>query len=169
MKYANYYVDYMVYDSLLGKSLFVAFGKSYLGFRKISTPVQNTSLCFYFRIKLCPQYFWTWGPFFWGTISNLVRIYSPLLNFIFLQPRYDTEASIWKAQSLKNPDFIATSAAPYKTMLTGTHMWTVHNDSGFCSLEKEYSKYAFNICLQSWYQHRGARGTRSPLAMLHRL
>ena len=38
MKYANYYVDYMVYASLLGKSLFVAFGKSFLGFRKIFTP-----------------------------------------------------------------------------------------------------------------------------------
>ena len=38
MKYANYYVDYMVYASLMGKSLFVAFGKSSLGFRKIFTP-----------------------------------------------------------------------------------------------------------------------------------
>ena len=38
MKYVNYYVDYMVYVSLLGKSLFEAFGKSFLGFRKIFTP-----------------------------------------------------------------------------------------------------------------------------------
>ena len=38
MKYANYHVDYMVYASLLGKSLFVTFGKSFLGFRKIFTP-----------------------------------------------------------------------------------------------------------------------------------
>ena len=38
MKYVNYYVDYMVYLSLLGKSLFVAFGKSFLGFCKIFTP-----------------------------------------------------------------------------------------------------------------------------------
>ena len=42
MKYANYYVDYMVYASLLGKSLFVAFGKSFLGFRKIFTSVLIT-------------------------------------------------------------------------------------------------------------------------------
>ena len=38
MKYANYYVDYMVYASLLGKSLFVALGKSFLVFCKIFTP-----------------------------------------------------------------------------------------------------------------------------------
>ena len=34
----NYLVDYMVYASLLGKSLFLAFGKGFLGFRKIFTP-----------------------------------------------------------------------------------------------------------------------------------
>ena len=34
MKYANYYVNYMVYASLLGKSLFVAFGKVSLVFVK---------------------------------------------------------------------------------------------------------------------------------------
>ena len=37
-KNTNYYVDYMVYVSLLGKSLFAAFGKGFLGFRKIFTP-----------------------------------------------------------------------------------------------------------------------------------
>ena len=38
MKYVNYYVDYMVYVLLLGKSLFVAFEKCFLGFCKIFTP-----------------------------------------------------------------------------------------------------------------------------------
>ena len=41
MKYVNYYVDYMVYVLLLGKSLFVAFGISVLGFRKIFTPAEK--------------------------------------------------------------------------------------------------------------------------------
>ena len=41
MKNTNHYVDYMVYVSLLGKSLFVAFGKSFLGFRKIFTPAEK--------------------------------------------------------------------------------------------------------------------------------
>ena len=38
MKITNYFVDYMVYVSLLGKSLFLAFGKGFLGLRKIFTP-----------------------------------------------------------------------------------------------------------------------------------
>ena len=39
MENMNYLVDYMVYASLLGKSLFVAFGKSFFGFRKIFSPL----------------------------------------------------------------------------------------------------------------------------------
>ena len=37
MKITNYLVDYIVYASLLGKSLFLAFGKGFLGFCKIFT------------------------------------------------------------------------------------------------------------------------------------
>ena len=43
MKITNYLVDYMVYASLLGKSLFLAFGKGFLGFCKIFTPVARTT------------------------------------------------------------------------------------------------------------------------------
>ena len=38
IKNANYLVDYMVYASLLGKSLFLSFGKGFPSFRKIFTP-----------------------------------------------------------------------------------------------------------------------------------
>ena len=34
----NYFVDHMVYASLFGKSLFLYFGKGFLGFHKIFTP-----------------------------------------------------------------------------------------------------------------------------------
>ena len=43
MKNTNNYVDYKVYASLLGKSLCVGFGKGFLSFRKIFTPVQKDS------------------------------------------------------------------------------------------------------------------------------
>ena len=48
MKITNYLVDYMVYASLLGKSLFLAFGKGFLGFCKIFTPVL---ISIFLRIK----------------------------------------------------------------------------------------------------------------------
>ena len=54
MKYVNSYVHYMVYVSLLGKSLFVAFGKSFLCFRKIftcGTKYPNT-LCGHFILAI---------------------------------------------------------------------------------------------------------------------
>ena len=38
MKNMNYLVNYMVYASLLGKSLFLAFGKGFFVFCKIFTP-----------------------------------------------------------------------------------------------------------------------------------
>ena len=44
MKTTNYFVDYMVYASLLGKSLFLALGKGFFGFCKIFTPASSTLL-----------------------------------------------------------------------------------------------------------------------------
>ena len=53
MKYANYYVDYIIYVSLLGRSLFVAFGKSFLGFRKIFTPDSLMILLTFLIYSVC--------------------------------------------------------------------------------------------------------------------
>ena len=41
MKNTNYLVDYMVYASLLGKSLFLSFGKGFHVFCKIFTPAST--------------------------------------------------------------------------------------------------------------------------------
>ena len=48
MKITNYLIDSMVYASILGKSLFLAFGKGFLGFCKIFTPVL---ISIFLRIK----------------------------------------------------------------------------------------------------------------------
>ena len=54
--------------------------------------------------------------------------------------RYDEKSSVWKAKAEKQPDFIATSKAPYVSILMGNHAWTIHNDSKFCSDTQTYTR-----------------------------
>ena len=63
MKYAIYYVDYMVYATFLGKSLLVAFGKGFLGFCKIFTPA-------------CNPIFEGEGPKLYFKIQSLSKLYT---------------------------------------------------------------------------------------------
>ena len=51
----------------------------------------------------------------------------------FIFGRFDTETPLWKATSDKYPKFLATSEAPYMSLLMGTHLWKVYNDSTFCA------------------------------------
>ena len=55
------------------------------------------------------------------------------INYLCFITRFDIATNLWKATSTKHPDFLATSEAPYVTMLIGTHSWTVYNDSTSCS------------------------------------
>jgi calcineurin-like phosphoesterase len=55
-------------------------------------------------------------------------------------PMFDKEASLWKAESTTHKNFVATSEAPFVTMLIGTHPWTIHNDSTFCKSGQTYTR-----------------------------
>ena len=54
--------------------------------------------------------------------------------------RFDNQLSLWKARNTKHPNFYATSDAPLWTMLLGQHLWTIHNDSTFCSIGQTYTR-----------------------------
>ena len=76
----NYYIDNMVYMSLLGKSLFVAIGKCFLSFRKICPPASRDPLKSALQVLPLGS---SWGPLrllvliFW--IKHIKLFYS--LNF----------------------------------------------------------------------------------------
>ena len=67
---------------------------------------------------------------------------------IFSNCRYDNGKSVWRAKHFKYQDFSAVSDAPHASMLLGPNMWTIYNDSKFCSsaeahtheLEKTYMR-----------------------------
>ena len=54
--------------------------------------------------------------------------------------RFDTESSLWRARSISNPRFSATSEAPLEELLLGTNSWTVYNDSSSCSDSEAYTR-----------------------------
>ena len=51
--------------------------------------------------------------------------------------RYDNKAFLWRAESLKFPDFSATSSATESSLLLGPQEWTVYNDS--CTQKGSYT------------------------------
>ena len=69
--------------------------------------------------------------------KELFKEYSKSILYIFTYFRYDKEAYLWKAESLKFPDFLATSLAMESSLLLGLQEWTVYNDS--CTKEGSYT------------------------------
>ena len=67
--------------------------------------------------------------------DNYTFTKTPQLIFFYL--RYDKMSSLWKAENPEQPYFLATSAAARRTLLLGSHNWTLNNDS--CSNEKVYT------------------------------
>ena len=65
-----------------------------------------------------------------------------VLYFIihFTKSRFDKNMSMWRAKSAKYPNFHATSEASPGSMLLGPHLWTIHNDSSFCSTGGTYTR-----------------------------
>ena len=49
------------------------------------------------------------------------------------------DKSLWIAESNEIPDFEATSSAPQSSILLGTHLWTIYNDTKSCSPNGTYS------------------------------
>ena len=43
--------------------------------------------------------------------------------------RYDSAKNLWIAEHNKKTNFLATIKAPVESLLLGTHLWTIHNDS----------------------------------------
>ena len=58
---------------------------------------------------------------------------------VFILNRYDEKDMMWKATTIGQPNFLATSKAPHKTLLLGPANWTVYNDSKSCSTEEFYT------------------------------
>ena len=54
-------------------------------------------------------------------------------NCIIFLNRYDDNTRLWIATVFDNKDFLATSRAPLQSLLLGTHLWTIHNDSIKCA------------------------------------
>ena len=50
-------------------------------------------------------------------------------------PRYDRNEKAWKMRHARNKDFLAVSRAPENSLLLGSHLWVIHNDSQTCSSE----------------------------------
>ena len=69
------------------------------------------------------------------------------LSFIFI-PRYDKNDKLWTMKHARKRDFLATSRASESSLLRGSHLWVVHNDSVKCSSEQENS-YMINLTLHA--------------------
>ena len=54
-------------------------------------------------------------------------------------PRFDTDSSLWRARSINDQSFAATSEAPFEGLLLGTNTWNVYNDSS-CSESQSYTR-----------------------------
>ena len=90
-----------------------------------------------------------------GRVTGMSNEQVALLQLNFYFYRYDTENSIWRAISIKNPKFTATSEASFETLLLGTHTWTVHNDSSSCYYSQTYSRdtESLTISLVTLFTH----------------
>ena len=64
--------------------------------------------------------------------------------------RFDTKSSLWVASHARYPNFVATSDAPFVTMLLGPHPWKIYNDSALCSGETYKRSILLVIFFNSW-------------------
>ena len=62
--------------------------------------------------------------------------------------RYNKSAQLWMMRDTRNVDFLATSRASESSLLLGTHLWKVHNDSTKCTSEDE-NTYLANLTLHA--------------------
>ena len=62
--------------------------------------------------------------------------------------RYNKSAKLWMMRDTRNVDFLATSRASESSLLLGTHLWKVHNDSTKCTREGE-NTYLANLTLHA--------------------
>ena len=53
---------------------------------------------------------------------------------------------MWKMRHARNANFLAVSRAPETSLVLGSHLWIVHNDSFKCSNEQG-SGYMINLTL----------------------
>ena len=132
MKYANYYVNYMVYASLLGKSLFVAFGKSFLGFREIFTPTGILNWSFTFSV---------------GKLTNQM-IFEGLWSSIYqLQ---DSRIMNWKICRFKQFSFEKTLAQKLYVKSTPNmivlELWDNNTFKELTSLMQRFCSVSFVLC-----------------------
>ena len=61
-----------------------------------------------------------------------------MYNLSIFYKRFNQTESVWKAESLKYPNFIAISKAPLQSLLLGPSIWEIHNDSKLCSADETY-------------------------------
>ena len=57
---------------------------------------------------------------------------------------------MWRAKSIVHPRFAATSEASFESMLLGTHIWTVYNDSSSCSNSQTYTRNKGSFTVFFW-------------------
>ena len=62
--------------------------------------------------------------------------------------RYDITDKQWKMRHARNSDFLATSRAPESSLILGSHLWEIHNDSKKCTSEGR-NWYVTNLTLHS--------------------
>ena len=62
--------------------------------------------------------------------------------------RYDVNDKLWKMRHALNSDFLATSRAPESSLVLGSHLWQVHNDSKKCTSEGK-NWYVTNLTLHA--------------------
>ena len=49
-----------------------------------------------------------------------------------LKVRYNKDEKVWKMRHSRDNDFLAISRASESSLLLGTNLWEVHNDSAKC-------------------------------------
>ena len=62
--------------------------------------------------------------------------------------RYNRSANLWMMRHTRNNDFLALSRASESSLLLGTHLWEVYNDSSKCTREGK-DTYLVNLTLHA--------------------
>ena len=62
--------------------------------------------------------------------------------------RYKKDEKVWKMRHARSVDFLAISRASESSLLLGTHLWDVHNDSPKC-LKEGKTTYLANLTLHA--------------------
>ena len=70
------------------------------------------------------------------------------LHWLPFPLRYIKDVKLWEMRHARNDDFLAISRAPESSLLLGTHLWEVHNDSTKCTREGKNTYFA-NLTLHA--------------------